>query len=90
MSDPENPGECECCGYQTDKLKLFKNLDTTLAGGGKVIKTDFWYCDLCASTPASNVHRYPGQYGRVAEAITRTVCYVGNLVLAAVGKTGGT
>ena len=77
----ENPGECECCGYVTTELRLFKQVDTTIAGGGKMRKQDFWFCDLCASTPASNVHRWPGQYPG-ADPVTRTICYVGNVLLA--------
>ena len=80
--DNENPGECECCGFQTTKLEFFKGLDTTIAGGGKTRKDDFWYCELCVSTPASNAHRYPGQYSGQQETL-RAVCYVGNAILTA-------
>ena len=78
----ENPGECECCGYATKKLRYFEKLPTTIAGGGRVREGDFWYCELCCSTPASNADRYPGQYADT-DAM-KTICYVGNVLLAAI------
>lgn len=80
----ENPGECQCCGYVTNNLQRFENMGTTIAGGGKTRKDTFWYCDLCCSTPASNAHRYPGQYPDTATM--QTVCYVGNVILDALKK----
>lgn len=81
---PENPGECQCCGFETKKLRLFR-LPTTIAGGGQVRRNvPFWFCALCASTPASNAHCYPGQYPDAG--IMRTVCYVGNALLQALGR----
>lgn len=79
MDDEENPGECTCCGYQTTALTLYKDQPTTIAGGGKLVTADFWFCELCASTPASNAHCYPGQYPDGTSM--RTVCYVGNVLL---------
>jgi hypothetical protein len=84
MSKRENPGECDCCGFVTNDLQLFADQDTTLAGGGKTRKDDFWFCDLCCSTMASTSHRYPGHYAD--HASMRTTCYVGNVLLDALNK----
>ena len=78
----EIPEECYCCGYQTKKLTLFKNLDTKIGGGGKLIHDDFWYCDLCASTMASTSDRYLYEDAN----IMKTICYVGNVILDAIKK----
>ena len=76
------PEGCDCCGFETDALKLFSNLSTTIGGGGGTRKEDFWYCDLCASTLASNFSRYPNQTPS-GTAVMQTVCHVGNVILAA-------
>lgn len=81
----ENPGECDCCGFVTKKLRLFEDMDTTIAGGGKIVKSDFWYCALCCSTPASNYDRYPSQEASNA-TVMKTICYVGNALLEALKK----
>jgi hypothetical protein len=81
MSKPENPGECECCGYATTALSFFKGLDTTIAGGGKIRKSDFWYCDLCSSTPASTYSRYPSQEPSNADVLL-ALCHIGNVLLS--------
>lgn len=76
----ENPGECDCCGFQTKELELFKGLETTIAAGtGRTTKDDFWYCVLCCSTPAGLAHRYPGRYPDSTSMAT--TCYVGNVIL---------
>ena len=80
----ENPGECQCCGYETKKLKKFENMSTTIAGGGSTRKDTFWYCDLCCSTMASSATRYPGMYPDTAAM--QTICYVGNVILDALKK----
>lgn len=81
MSDkPENPGECDCCGFETKKLRFFEGLDTYSGGGGKLVKDDFWFCDLCCSTHASTSHRYLYEDARQQ----KTTCYVGNVLLAAI------
>lgn len=84
---PENPGECYCCGFVTEKLEYFPQMDTTIAGGGKVIYSDFWFCKLCCGSIASAAHRYPGHYPDYGTM--KTVCYVGNVILARLaGPTG--
>jgi hypothetical protein len=81
----ENPGECDCCGFVTKKLQKFADQDTTIAGGGKTRKDDFWYCDLCCSTPASTYSRYPGQQASNT-VVLQTICYVGNEILKALKR----
>lgn len=78
----EQPEECDCCGFVTAGLRLFKDQDTTIAGGGKTRQDDFWYCDLCCSTQASTYNRYPNQTPSNT-TVMQTVCYVGNVILAA-------
>lgn len=81
MSKPE---ECHCCGFETEFLSKFIS-ETTIGGGGKVLNdVEFWFCDLCCSTVASASHRYPGHYPD--HASMKTTCYVGNVILAALGK----
>lgn len=81
MNEPnENPGECECCGFETQELTLFDTMDTTLAGGGKIIKGSFWYCHLCSATMASTYDRFPDQSPSNTE-IMKTICHVGNVIL---------
>lgn len=77
----EQPDECECCGFETKALKKF-NLDTMIAGGGRLRKDDFWFCELCASTPASNSYTYLYEDRRVVQ----TICYVGNVLLQEIRK----
>lgn len=79
----DKPEQCFCCGFETDKLTLYANIETTLAGGGKTRRDDFWYCDLCAQTAASNLSRYPAVTPSASEVL-RTICYVGNAILAAI------
>ena len=78
----ENPGECQCCGFETKKLRLFKDMDTMIAGGGQLVKSEFWFCDLCASSHASNSYRYLYEDSRVQ----KTICYVCNVLLAEIRK----
>lgn len=44
-----------------------------------------WLCRLCASTLAGNAYDYPEQYQGQA-AVLKTICYVGNTILAEVKK----
>jgi hypothetical protein len=78
MSEREKPEECDCCGFETEDLTFYEGLDTKIAGGGRTVKDDFWFCGLCASTPASTRYRYCDE----ADAL-KTMCYVGNTILAA-------
>ena len=79
----EKPEQCYCCGFETDKLTLYANMETTLAGSGATRRDDFWYCDLCAGSAASNFSRYPTVAPSASEVL-RTICYVGNAIIAAI------
>lgn len=78
----EKPECCDCCGYETAELNSYANRDTTIGGGGKTVKEDFWFCDLCAGTMTSTFYRFPGQVPSNAE-VMKVICFVGNRLLAA-------
>lgn len=77
MSRPK-PDNCECCDFETEALKLYPQMDTTIGGGGKTVNADFWWCDLCTGTIASVAHRYPGSYPDAN--VLRSLCYIGNVL----------
>jgi hypothetical protein len=78
--DRNKPEECDSCHFQTDDLKMYHD---RIAGLRHPEKADGWLCELCASTLAGNAWRWPEQYGDSGNTM-RTVCYVGNVVLAAI------
>lgn len=78
----EKPKECECCRFETGELKLYSGLWGSLDGGRTPISA--WYCDLCASTQASTADRYTALYSSDYREILKTICYIGNAVIAAV------
>jgi hypothetical protein len=79
----EQPDECECCGFETKKLTLFKNQDTAIAAGlGKLRKDDFWFCELCAGSFASVSYRFLYE----DSGVMKTICYVGNVLLQEIRK----
>lgn len=84
----EKPEECDSCGFVTTELQLFADQDTTIGGGGKTIKADFWFCDLCCSTATSAYDRYPDQTPSNTQMM-KTICYVGNVVLAELRRGTG-
>jgi hypothetical protein len=80
---PENnkqPEDCESCQHPMPVLKFYRTNDFTRKNG----PLGHWLCDLCATTMTSVALEYPEQFreGRDAE-IMRTVCFVGNAVIAA-------
>lgn len=81
----EKPEACHCCGFETDKLTLYANVETTLAGSGKTRRDDFWYCELCANTSSSMFSRHPNVTPSSSE-VMRTICYVGNAIIAAIAE----
>lgn len=80
VTDADKSEECDFCGFVTDELQAFDHRGgTSVRLGGETM----WLCDLCASTPASSAHEFPAHYkGEVA--IMKTICYVGNVLLAAI------
>ncbi len=76
------PEECECCGTPAGPAIVLKSYEAH-AEGLPAMKTEkVWYCELCAGTLTSNFSRYPSQQPSGFE-IMRTVCYVGNAIIAA-------
>ena len=81
--DHEKPAECECCGFATASLLKFDRLHGDHGDDFLLCKGVAWYCDLCASTMASNALRYALQYSNDTRVMLKTVCYVGNAILDA-------
>ncbi len=74
----ENPGECDSCGFKTEAVTECPDLAKAEPP---------WYCELCKSTHAGVAHQYPSQYQNAD--VLRTICYVGNVILAKMeGKDG--
>lgn len=73
----ERAEECECCGFATTDLALYQNAETKIGGSGKIVKKDFWFCDLCAATPASVRYRYCQASDEI-----KAICYIGNVILS--------
>lgn len=80
----EQPKECESCQHP---LKVLKFYQVSRVSRGRFEAGGYWLCELCATTMTSNALEYPEQYydGKNGE-IMRTVCFVGNAVIAA-GRT---
>lgn len=71
----EKPTVCDCCSFETTKLTAYDHEGALKRGAQK------WLCDLCAETEAGRMLDYPSQFEGQAATI-RTVCYVGNVILA--------
>ena len=76
----EKPEECECCGFETTELKAYDAPPLSDRSGEKD-----WFCILCAGTMASNSVQYPRSYEETG-VVMRTVCYVGNAIIAEIRK----
>jgi hypothetical protein len=85
MRRPENPGQCDCCGFETQAVTLYPDSPTHHGGGGKIVNADFWFCDLCANTPASANYRYPLQPPSTL-AVMQAMCVIGNRILEELEK----
>lgn len=68
---------CDSCDFETTELKQYEQHDVRM----KMVKV--WLCELCASTPAGNALEYPDQFRGQAETL-KTICFVGNTLLAAI------
>lgn len=81
----EKPDDCECCQSPNVELKFYEKSRFGRPQGDD--SKGNWLCVLCASTMAGNAYEYPGQYrdGRSGD-VMRTMCFVGNAVIAA-GRT---
>lgn len=77
----EKPNECECCNFETKALKAY---DQRSAPGHPYPQK--WLCELCASSPAGTQFDFK-QFNAPGELhILQTICYVGNAIIAAIGK----
>ena len=79
----EKPEECECCEFKTAELKAYRS-DKNFPQERDEKK---WLCDLCASTMTGAFHDYPEQHDRDSLYVMKTVCYVGNAIIAAIKTT---
>ncbi len=62
--------DCESCGFEAKLKDCFD---------GK-----FRLCSLCAGTLTGNAMAYPAQYEH--SDVMKTICYVGNVLLAEIKK----
>jgi len=88
----DNPGECESCGFETRNLKAYRNDRYMFTREPPADAcTHKWLCDLCAGTMAGNAIEYPEQYSDYHEnQVVQAICYVGNMILAALEKRKNT
>jgi hypothetical protein len=84
MERPEKPDECDACHFETKALTYYGR-ERPLRGE----REHKWLCDLCASTNSGNTLEYPEQWPDRSADVLRTVCYVGNVILAAVRDRKG-
>ena len=74
----ENPGECDGCHFGTQALTAYPR---RFPDNGE----QKWLCRLCESTPCGAAVTFPKQYPEAN--VLRTICYVGNVILAALEQT---
>lgn len=69
--------QCDCCKFpaKTKKYQKDSSRDNPSPGFMNI-------CDLCAHTSAGNTVEYP----RDNQDVLRTICYVGNAILAEIRK----
>jgi hypothetical protein len=77
----EKPEECECCGFKTSALKEYQSLKNFPLDEKK------WQCELCAGTMTGSFSDYPKQHDPDTLCVMKTICYVGNAILAEIKKT---
>lgn len=81
----EKPEECECCRFETMDLKEY---DSARNFPQKPDETK-WLCQLCANTMTGAFADYPQQHDRDALEVMKTICHVGNAILAAIKGVQG-
>lgn len=74
----EKPEECECCGFETAELKEYDSNKNFPEKRGETKRL----CGLCAGTMTGSFADYPQQHDRDLLYVMKTVCYVGNAILA--------
>ncbi len=70
---------CHSCGFETSELN--KCTDNYESGRTGLQAGEFFYCDVCCGTFASNAHRYPSQYKD--KEVMRMLAYCTNTLLKA-------
>lgn len=74
----EKSDQCDSCQFETTALHRY------VGARGFAEKQDAaWLCTLCWSTMTGTAHAYPEQY-RESGVVLKTICYVGNTILAAI------
>lgn len=82
MSDPVGIGECDSCEFEAE-LKEYRSMRLVAGMPDKVKRL----CHLCAATMTGGAVDYPNQYldGRSGD-VMKTICYVGNAIIAEIRK----
>lgn len=80
MSGDEKPEDCDGCHFNTSELTLYEDRPGIVPKG----REKRWLCALCASTPCGNAATFPNQYPDAK--VLQTICYVGNVILAALRR----
>lgn len=77
-TDREKPDRCDCCQSEVAEIKYYQPSSHLLRPDREAPPS--WFCDLCATTMASNSVVYSDQYRGQTETL-QTICYVGNEIL---------
>ncbi len=83
-NDPEFPKEksCDCCGFGPDvELENYPRRGSMAQDGSSKE-----LCCLCAATHAGSAIDFPQQYAPNVIDTLKTICYVGNVILAEIRK----
>ena len=75
---PETANRCDCCRSEVAAaIQLYPG-----PSAGPLKGNEFWLCDFCATTFASNMMMYPRHYDGQLTHIIQAVCHVGNAIIA--------
>lgn len=85
MTNPENPEQCDSCGFETLDLKAYGNSSYSLGTRSGQGESHKWLCSLCAGTMTGTAYEYPEQFRGEINTM-RAVCYIGNAILAEIRK----
>lgn len=86
---PEKLEKCDCCGYETTALEFYDPPGFVGQNSKILWPKGKWLCWLCAATPASTHADYMMLYDGEHVDTLRTICYVGNVILAAIRGEAG-
>ncbi|HEX2242023.1 MAG TPA: hypothetical protein VHK27_01955 [Gammaproteobacteria bacterium] len=82
MNNGLTPDACECCNFETKELKPY---ETNRYFPKQPVETK-WICKLCADTMTGAFSDYPNQHNADSLEIMKTICHVGNAILAELKK----